>query len=66
MPKMKPDRDDRQGSMTGQGGPQRNAIGEGSDRRQTQEREVEPSGARQGEGGQRHPDGSSRDRRELP
>lgn len=63
MPKMKPDRDDRRGSMAGQGGPQVGDIGEGTgDRPQRQSsEELEPTGGDLGEGGQRHRDGSSRD-----
>ena len=65
MPKMKPDRDDRQGGL-GLGGPQDGAIGEASDSRQQQQQDPsrEESGGigsgDQGEGGQRHPGGSSR------
>jgi hypothetical protein len=64
MPKMKPDRDDRRGSMAGQGGPQDGPIGNASDPHQQQgdtspERTGAIGGGEQGEGGQRHPGGSS-------
>jgi hypothetical protein len=59
MPKLTPDRDDRQGNLAGQGGPQDGPIG-GDDRNQQQEQGVGP-GDTQGEGTQRHPGGSSRD-----
>lgn len=63
MPKMKPDRDDRRGSMAGQGGPQIGKIGAGTNaepQRQSSD-ELEPAGGAMGEGGQRFRDGSSRD-----
>lgn len=59
MPKMKPDRDDRRGGL-GQGGPQDGDIGAASDPRQQQQGEDQARG-QQGEAGQRHPGGSSRD-----
>ena len=59
MPRMKPDRDDRQGNMAGQGGPQDGPIGS-TGRHQQQDQ----GGGGQGEGAQRHPGGGSRDRQQ--
>lgn len=63
MPKIKPDRNDRQGGL-GVGGPQDGTIHEGSDDRQQQgeesQRQAGLGGGDQGEGGQRHPGGGSR------
>ena len=63
MPKMKPDWDDSRGGL-GLGGPQDGDIG-GDDRRQQQQGEPgQTGGVGQGDGGQggeRHPGGSSRD-----
>jgi len=59
MPKLTPDRDDRQGNMAGQGGPQDGNIGESSDKRQQSGGSLEDAGA--GAGGQRFENGSSRD-----
>lgn len=62
MPKITPDRDDRQGSMSGQGGPQQDPVGDGSDsNQQGGGAELEPGGGALGEGAQRHQNGSSRD-----
>ncbi len=71
MPKMKPDRDDRRGLMTDQGGPQDGPV----DRDENIERHQQDEGAlletggvgggELGQGGQRHPGGSSRDSEKL-
>ena len=60
MPKMTPDRDDRQGNMAGQGGPQDGPIGN-PDRRQQQDQGSATPSDTGGAGSQRHRGGSSRD-----
>ena len=57
MPKRKPDRDDRRGGL-GAGGPQEGPVG-----RKGRDRQLEGGG--EGEGGQRHEGGSSRDSEQL-
>ena len=57
MPKTRPDRDDRRGSL-GTGDPQTGPV-----RRDDREAQLEASG--EGAGGQRHPGGSSRDPEQL-
>ncbi len=66
MPKMKPDRDDSRGGL-GAGGPQDGPVDtdENNARRDRGGDLLETGGAGHGElgqGGQRHPGGSSRDR----
>ena len=66
MPKMKPDRLDRRGGL-GVGGPQQGDVepGDNDTRQQQQGDELDTGGVGQGDlgqGGQRHPGGSSRDR----
>jgi hypothetical protein len=65
MPKMKPDRLDRRGGL-GVGGPQQGDIGGDDDRQQQQDSDAESTGgmgaSQDGQAGQRHPGGSSRDR----
>jgi hypothetical protein len=63
MPKMKPDRDDSQGNMAGEGGPQDGPIN-GGDRHQRQDKGID-AGDTDGAGSQRHPGGSSRDSEKL-
>lgn len=69
MAKMQNERMDRAGRRGDRAGPQQGDTKGGSDARQQQQQKPsrEESGGlgdgRQGEGGQRHPDGSSRDPR---
>ena len=59
MPKMKPDRDDARGGLGGNGGPQDGPIA--TERDETEKQQGGNEGGGRGEGGQRHPGGSSRD-----